>query len=297
MHENGRREFLTTAEVADYLRLKERTVYELVRTRRIPCSRVTGKLLFPRRLIDLWVTSGLDYAGDELAGAPAVIAGSHDPLLEWAVRASGSGLALLTGGGEEGLMRLAAHQAVAAGLPLLEPESDSYSVPALHVLHGLADVVFIEWARREQGLAVAPGNPKGIAGAADLARPGMRLVRREEGDAGQILLHHLLAQAKLRIDSLTVIAPPALGDRDVAEAVLDGAADAGVTLRATARQTRLGFVPLRWERFDLALRRRDYFEPPLQRLLRFARDEAFARQAAALGGYGIAETGTVRHRR
>src|SRR5216684_3599651 len=91
-------ELFNTQEVADYLRLKERTIYELVRTRQIPCSRVTGKLLFPRHLIDLWVTRQLDFAGPELSRAPAVVAGSHDPLLEWAVRMSGSDLALLTGG-------------------------------------------------------------------------------------------------------------------------------------------------------------------------------------------------------
>lgn len=295
MQEIGWRDFLTTEEVARYLRLKERTVYELVRTRRIPCSRVTGKLLFPRRLIDLWVASGLDYAGNELAAAPAVIAGGDDPLLEWALRASGSGLGLLSGRSEEGLMRLAGGQAVAAGLHMLDPEGGDYNLGAVRALQGLADLVLIAWARREQGFAVAPGNPRGIAGPSDLARPGMRLARREEGDPAQGLLHHLVAGARLRVDSLTVIAPPALTDRDVAEAVAAGEADAGITLRATARRARLGFVPLCWERFDLALRRRDYFEPPLQRLLQVTRSEAFARQAAALGGYDTTATGAVRY--
>ncbi len=295
MQQDGRREFLTTEEVADYLRLKERTIYELVRTRRIPCSRVTGKLLFPRRLIDLWVTRGLDYAGDELVSAPAVIAGSHDQLLEWAVRVSGCGLALLTGGSEDGLVRLAGQQAAAAALHVLDPESGTYNVSALRAMHGLADVALVEWARREQGFIVAPGNPQGIAAPTDLARPGVRLVRREEGDPGQILLHHLLYQAKLRIDSIAVIAPLALTDNEVAAAVAEGRAEAGIAPRSVARQARLDFVPLCWERFDLALRRRDYFEPPLQCLLQFARGEAFARQAAALGGYVVAETGTVRY--
>ena len=51
---------LTTAEVADYLRLKERKVYDLVRQGGIPCVRVTGKLLFPRQNIDLWLMSHLE---------------------------------------------------------------------------------------------------------------------------------------------------------------------------------------------------------------------------------------------
>ena len=53
-------DYLTTAEVADYLRLKERKVYELVRERAIPCARVTGKLLFPRRAIDAWIAGAVE---------------------------------------------------------------------------------------------------------------------------------------------------------------------------------------------------------------------------------------------
>ena len=45
-------EFLTTKEVAALLRIKERTVYDLVKEGSIPASRVTGKLLFPRELVE-----------------------------------------------------------------------------------------------------------------------------------------------------------------------------------------------------------------------------------------------------
>src|SRR5579862_3370043 len=112
MHKWIMREFFNTAEVADYLRLKERTVYELVRTKRIPCSRAAGKLLFPRRMIDEWVTRQAEFAGPELRQAPPVAAGSHDPLLEWSLRESGCELALLAGGSGDGLKRLASDQAV-----------------------------------------------------------------------------------------------------------------------------------------------------------------------------------------
>src|SRR5690242_11408166 len=107
-------ELMTTGEVAAYLRLKERKIYELVRQQRIPCARVTGKLLFPKQTIDLWVASQTEFAGPELRLPPPVAAGSHDPLLEWALLQSGCELALLTGGSADGLRRLAAGQAVLA---------------------------------------------------------------------------------------------------------------------------------------------------------------------------------------
>ena len=81
-------EYLTTVEVCDYLRLKERTIYELVARRAIPCSRATGKLLFPRRLIDRWVELHVEMQDGRLAAPPPIVAGSSDPLLEWALRES-----------------------------------------------------------------------------------------------------------------------------------------------------------------------------------------------------------------
>lgn len=289
------REFLNTAEVADYLRLKERTIYELVRTKQIPCSRVTGKLLFPRQLIDLWVARQTEFAVPDLHPAPPVAAGSHDPLLEWALRQSGSELALLAGGSDDGLRRLVANKAVVAGIHLLDPPSGEYNRPAVHALGGLADVVLIEWAKREQGLVVARDNPRGIANPADLGRNGVRVLRRQEGAGAQVLLRHVLAEAKLRLDDLPGPAQPALTETDIAAAILDGKADAGIAVRAVAQRHRLGFVPLRWERFDLAMRRRDYFEPAVQKLLRFARTIEFAERAQALGGYDLAAAGTVNY--
>ncbi|TAG75363.1 MAG: molybdenum ABC transporter substrate-binding protein, partial [Burkholderiales bacterium] len=55
----------------------------------------------------------------------------------------------------------------------------------------------------------------------------------------------------------------------------------------------LAFVPLIEERFDLVLRRRDYFEPPLQALFTFARGAAFAKRAEAMRGYDLSGHGQV----
>jgi len=84
----------TTAEAARYLRLKERKIYDMVAEGAIPCTKVTGKWLFPK--------AGLDRSCGECAAsaryAPQrapIVGGSHDLLLEWALRESGSGLASL----------------------------------------------------------------------------------------------------------------------------------------------------------------------------------------------------------
>ena len=100
-------ELLTTAEAARYLRLSERKLYELIAQGGVPCTKVTGRWLFPRAALYHWVTAGL-IAPAALANdaAPSIVGGSHDPLLEWALRESGCGLASLPEGSEEGLHRL-----------------------------------------------------------------------------------------------------------------------------------------------------------------------------------------------
>jgi putative molybdopterin biosynthesis protein len=87
--------------------------------------------------------------------------------------------------------------------------------------------------------------------------------------------------------------PSARSETEVALAIQDGKADAGFGIAAVARQCRLDFVPLQRERYDIAISRRDYFEPSFQQLLTFARTARFAERAAELGGYDIAGLGQI----
>ena len=295
-------DFLTTKEVADYLRIKERRVYDLVRRRAIPCTRVTGKWLFPRALIDLWLAEGAE--GERPVRPPPVLAGSQDPLLEWAVKESGCGLASLHGGSLDGIKRFAEGQAVAAGLHLFDAESGDFNLPALRAnlagpVLARQGVILIEWARRRQGLVVAAGNPRGIAALDDLKAGlktgGLRVMRRQREAGSHLLLAHLLEEAGLSFDDLELCAETARGETDLGLAILEGRADAGLAVEAVAGTLKLGFVPLMEERYDLLLRRRDFFEPPFQALLGFARGPAFAARAAGMGGYDITALGTVHY--
>jgi excisionase family DNA binding protein len=285
--------YLTTAEVADYLRLKERKVYDLVRQGAMPCVRVTGKLLFPRQSIDLWLMNHLE--GDQASRRPVplVLAGSQDPLLEWAVRESGAGLALLCHGSGDGVRRLLTGEAMVAGLHLLDESSGGYNRPEALGLGGMRDLVMVRWAIRRQGLLLAPDNPLGIASLQDLANDAVRLAHRQSDAGAHRLLAWLLARAGIDSHRLGFTAHPSLNEDDLALAVRQGEADAGLGVEAAAHRQGLVFLPLHEEAFDLALRRRSYFEPPIQRILAFAREARFAERAEALGGYDVTELGRV----
>jgi putative molybdopterin biosynthesis protein len=285
---------MDTREVASYLRLKERRVYDLVRQNALPHIRATGKLLFPRAQIDAWLAakSGAVVSSAQPA-SPPIIAGSHDPLLEWAARESRCGLAILSCGSSAGLEHLALRQATLAAMHWLDPATGEYNVPLVRARMATDDVVVIEWAKRAQGLVLAKGNPLGIRTLADLAKRRARVVPRQTGAGSHHLFAHLLQQARIDSRKLAWCARPALAETDLAATIHAGRADAGMAIEAAARAHALAFIPLAVERLDLVVRRRDYFEPPVQTLLGFLRTGEFAAQANALGGYDAGAAGRI----
>ena len=286
-------ELMDTREVAAYLRLKERRLYDLVRQRAIPHVRATGKLLFPRAQIDAWLAGKSGAAAAPVQRRPPIIAGSHDPLLEWAVRESRCGLAILAGGSRAGVEALARGEASVAAAHWLDDASGEYNVPLVRALLGGADVVVFEWARRTQGLLMQPGNPHGIRKIADLARKRVRIARRQPEAGSDRLLLHLLSRAGVRADSLDSPTRLAHAETELAAIIRDGQADVGLGIEAAARANGLAFVPLATERLDLVAFRRDAFEPPLQKLFAWIRRPEFAATAAALGGYDVTNAARV----
>lgn len=287
---------LTTAEAADYLRLKERKLYELIADRQIPCTKVTGKWLFSRTDLDRWLLSGMVRPHGALPPEPPpIVGGSHDPLLQWALSESRAGLAIMPEGSEAGYQRFLKGELVAAAIhlhDLAEPEADA-NPQRVAAEPGLRDAVLIGFAAREQGLIVAAGNPLKVASLGEAHERRLRAVVRPEGAGAQQLLAGLLRREGRSIDDLNVAHVAPTGP-DIVQAIRAGHGDLGVATRAVAAAAGLDFVPLSLERFDLLMRQRDYFRPPMQRLLALLRDPRFAARAQELGGLDVAMAGQVR---
>ena len=290
-------DLLTTDEAAAYLRMSERKLYELVANGAVPCSKVTGRWLFPKAALDRWVSAGLLTPTVRHQPAPPIVGGSHDMLLEWALRESACSLASLPEGSEAGLGRLVRTEVMAAAIHLhrTDGDDDSANLDAVASAPGLHDAALIAFVRREQGLLVAPGNPPKLADIASVAERRARIALRPNGAGAQLLLLALLAKAGIGFEALNVIKPPCPTGPDIAHAVRSGRADCGIATRAVALAAGLDFVPLTWERFDLVLRQRDYFLTGPQTLFEFLRTPAFAERAAELTGYDTTEAGRVRH--
>src|SRR5262245_47346367 len=77
-------DLMNTREVAHYLGINEKKVYFLAKSGKIPCTRVTGKWTFPKKLIDQWIdeSASRSIEGAKTEGRSFLLAaGSDDPSL------------------------------------------------------------------------------------------------------------------------------------------------------------------------------------------------------------------------
>ena len=287
-------EFLTTKEVAELLRIKERKLYDLVSAQEIPCVKATGKLLFPKAELMHWIRTGEFLSVNKNNVRLNVLAGSHDPLLEWAIRESGCGLAMQFDGSLSGLDVFENHGAVATGLHVLNvsaaPNATAWNTHAVQTRFATSNVVLVHWAARQQGLIVPKGNPKNISSVSDLA--ALKIAIRHAGAGGMILFEHLLHTHGLDLAALT-ISETCRTENDIIAAVASGKADAAPGLQALASQFGLGFVPTQQEHFDLMVCRKAWFEPPFQKLIQFTNSSEFKKKSEQFEGYNTTALGTV----
>ena len=290
-------QLFTTAEAASYLRLKERKIYEMVAEGTVPCTKVTGRWLFPKAELDHWLASSVTRPAGLARPEPApIVGGSHDPLLEWALRESGCGLATLAVGSEAGLARFSAGETIAAAMHLhvLEDANADANVATMASRSDVQDMVMIAFCRREQGLLLAPGNPFKIGSIDDVIAKRARIAMRPKGAGAQLLLLALLHRAKTPLDKLASVGPVCPTGPDIAQAIRAGRADTGIATRSVANSAGLEFVSIVWEPFDLVMRQRDYFRPALQTLLKFLRSDGLTARAQEMGGYDLRDSGSVR---
>ena len=297
------KDMLTTRDVARYLNIHEKQVYLLIKARRIPATKITGKWLFPKRLIEEWI---VEHSRGALEGVPAVspspdqltIAGSHDLALELLVKRAGLQYPdytffLSSVGSWGGLVALQNLRAQVAAVHLLDPDTGEYNLPFIHAHLPKRKLVGVHLTGRTQGLFVRKGNPKGIRGLEDLKKPGIHFLNRQEGSGTRILLDSLLRRAKVSPPSIRGYDTVATTHMEVALSILGGGADAGLGIASAARAFQLDFIPLMEERFDLLIAGEAWPTKPVQALAGILKSKDFREAVTQLGGYDVRETGRV----
>ena len=180
-----------------------------------------------------------------------------------------------------------------AGLHLEDPQTGEFNLPFIRKQFPNGDFSVVTFARWEEGLVVAPGNPKSIRGIEDLARKDVRFVNREPGSGSRALLDQRLEKAGIGGHRVQGYDRSTYGHLAAAYCVVSGEADVCLATRSAARTFGLGFVPLHSERYDLVMRRRTADLPAAQAFLDVLQRASLRRKLEVLAGYDTSQTGVV----
>ena len=295
------KQYLNTKEVAQLLQVNEKVVYNLVSEKGLPATKVTGKWLFPRHLVEEWIDLyivNLPVSGNlSLDSERLFLAGSDDLLIQRALsiynsQTSNSIAYFANIGSMGGLKALRQSVCHIAACHLLQDDNQEYNFQfADNELD--RSPVFVNFSKRQQGVLLAPGNPKQITAIADLAKKGITIVNRPLNTGTRLLLDYEISRSDISSSDISGYEHEVSRHIDAGFAVLNNEVDAAPAISPVAELLGLDFLPLRWERFDLLINRERFFEPAIQRFINVLHDPLFRAEAEKFNGYDMSLSGKM----
>lgn len=293
---------LSTKEIAAFLGVNEKMVYTLINEKKLPATKITGKWLFPKNLVEQWVESRtINYprpakTAIELSNL-LLVAGSNDVLLErtltlfrqrhpeYIVMFSNQGSL----GGLQALRQGACH---IAGSHLAQEGDEDYNFSyASNILEELPAVV--NFCRREQGLIVPKGNPRNITEIRDIGASDLTIANRPLEASTRLVLDREIKKAGLDSSKIKGYNREFQSHLEIGLEVLSGRTDTGPAIRSVATLLGLDFIPLKWERYDLLIPKEGFFSKGVQLFLELLKEDAFLGLIEDLAGYDLSTSGKM----
>ena len=296
------KKLLSTKEVAQFLDVNEKMIYTLVAEKGLPATKITGKWLFPKHLVEQWIETNTINYPETIGHLPPydgilIITGSNDPLLEKTISLFNhtypDQVAVFGNlGSMGGLKALRQNMCHMASSHLLQDNEEEYNFEfAGRELEKTPAV--INFCKREQGIIVKKNNPKKIKAISDLSNADIRIVNRSLSTGTRLLFDKELKKAGIKGDTIKGYHDEVERHMDVGLEILSGKADAGPGIRYVASLLNLDFIPLRWERYDFLVAKERFFDKGVQLFLGLLHEEAFQQMASPLNGYDLSKTGKM----
>lgn len=293
---------MSTKEVAAFLNVNEKMVYTLVAEKGLPATKITGKWLFPKHLVERWVEANTSNFPEPIQKLPPyhgllIVAGSNDLLLDKAISLfntmNSEQIAVFGNlGSMGGLNALRKNLCHIASSHLLQENDNDYNFAfASRELEAMPAVV--NFCSREQGILLQKGNPRQINAIKDLAKPGITIINRSLATGTRLLLDNELREAGIKGEKIKGYQNIVNRHMDVGLEILAGNADAGPGIRPVAALLGLDFIPLRWERFDLLIAKDCFFDQGVQKFQGLLHESTFKKLARSLDGYDIGDAGKM----
>ena len=297
-------EMMNTKEVAKYLGIHEKQVYALIKSKKIPATRVTGKWVFPKKLIDEWIDSdaktGLEQARKKSRGIEGALlaSGSNDPILDMLhsyMKKSYPEFYIFSAntGSTDGLKALNLGYTDIAWSHLLDPKSGEYNIPFLSNYLPNVKPVVVNLFHRDLGFVVPPKNPFRIRGFEELTQKGVRLINRQKGSGTRVLLDHHLKRLQIPTSKIQGYEREVYTHFEVGLAILSKEADVGIATIAVSKLLCLPFIPITQESFDMILNQSTFFEKGIQAFIEILNSQGFRNRVERLGSYDFKNSGKI----
>jgi excisionase family DNA binding protein len=297
---------MNTKEVAEYLDVHEKQVYSLIKAGRIPCTRVTGKWIFPKKLIDEWIETnsqtGLKQARKKssLISGAILASGSNDPVMDMLLTATKRThpdfyIFSANTGSINGLKTLNAGLTDIALSHLFDPESGEYNIPYLPKYLPDVSPVVVNLFYREIGFLIQPAKASLIHGFDSLTDKKIRFVNRQQGSGTRQFLDYQLQKQSIPSGEISGYENEVYTHFEVGLSILSNEADVGIASAAVGKILGLAFQPITSERFDMILDQSTFFQTGVQSFIETLKSVSFRSRVEKMGGYNFRESGKILH--
>lgn len=304
---NQNNNYLTPLEVAEILKIKKNTVYEMIKRGDLPASKLGKQLRISRVDLDAYLgtqrpsevsastTAVIDGAG-ELDPSTIIICGQDTILDILCDKINHTGLNTtmlrLRRGSYNALYSVYQHQANIATCHMWDAATDSYNLPYISkMLPGIPIKVF-HVLNRVQGFYVAKGNPKNITDFSDLNRKDIIFANREPGCGTRVLLDEKLSTLGIIGETIRGYETEKTSHLDCATAVAMKTADVALgNERAALQVPSIDFIPLQTESYDMVIPAKYMELPSYRKIVEILRSKEFQNEVQVLGGYDVTDMG------
>ncbi|MDO4306561.1 MAG: helix-turn-helix transcriptional regulator [Eubacteriales bacterium] len=301
----------TAQEVADKLKIKKTTVYELIKRGELQSSKIGKQLRISDAQLEQYLHgSDADPSASSILHLPDTQPESSVLKRDYLLYSNGL---ILSGQTSAALELLCGLMAVHPnGMPVLQSHMNTYNglyalyfnkahiaaasispevLPHLVPGMSLAVIYLYEYF---MGFYVREGNPKEIRTFHDLTRADIILANREKGSTRRIYLDSQLKENHISPLDISGYRHELVSDLSTAAAIINGKADAAIGEEYISRQSDcLDFLPLTKIPMFLAMDADALEKPGFSAIVDIVRSEDFKFGLHSQTGYDISRTGEI----
>ncbi len=312
----------TAQEVADQLKIKKSTVYELIKRGELKAAKVGKQIRVSQEHLDEYLKApqnGCSFLAEEplprILDIPQFTADAAIRQMDYLINTSG----LIISSQESRVTELLRSQMNLhpGSLPILHSYMNDYNSlyslyyekthmalttfctshegEEIRLIQNLLpgkEVAILHICSLHAGLYVRKGNPKNLHTLKDLCRSDVRFINREKGNGYRIYMDTCLLDQNLLKSSISGYQNECLSHMSAANAVASGEADAGIgDASHLAAYPQLDFISLSAASMDLTFSRTFIEHPAFQSIADTVNSQEFKNSLLPFKGYKNSKTG------